>query len=90
MYQITKEQRKLASELGLTIYPSQSKYKLDVYKNGKYLTSIGDINYNDYFIYLRTQGKAIAQKHRYFYFIRHKKDLLKPRGFLSGRLLWSI
>lgn len=91
MYEITRKQRQLAKELGLTIEPSKkSKYKLDVYHNGDYLTSIGDINYNDYFVYLREQGQELAEIRRSFYARRHRKDLLKLRGFLSGRLLWNI
>ena len=49
MYQITEYSYRKAKDLGVEIYPSKRKYKkIDVYKNGKFITSIGDIRYKDF------------------------------------------
>jgi hypothetical protein len=56
MYRILFEQRQAAKRLGVTIRPSTLKSKkLDVYKNGFKIASIGDIRYNDYWIYKRLE-----------------------------------
>ena len=94
MYDISKEQYKIAKKMGIYIFPSDKpKYKIDVYdSDGVYHTSIGSSSYNDYFIYLATKGKEYADNRRRLYAIRHKKDLFKigSRGWFSGRILWAI
>ena len=53
MYPIKPQQVAQAKKLGLTIKPSTKGYfKLDVFKDGKYITSIGHNKYKDYATYL--------------------------------------
>ena len=86
MYTITEYSFRKAKDLGVDIYPSKRKYKkIDVFKNGKYLASIGDIRYMDYPTFLAREGKEIADKHRRLYRNRHKKD-----NGLAGKLALAI
>ena len=88
MYQITEYSYKKAKDLGVTIYPSKRKYKkIDVYKNGKYLASIGDIHFLDYPSILAKEGKEIADKHRKLYHARHRNDN-GITGKLAMYILW--
>ena len=91
MYDISERTYEIAKKLNLTIKPSVNKNKkIDVYKNGEFIKSIGSINFNDYHIYLKTD-KDLAEKHRKSYIARHKKGI--ERGdlgeVLSLKLLWS-
>jgi len=93
MYKISKKQYQIAKKLGVHIFPSDKpKYKIDIYDNeGLYHTSIGDLSYNDYFSYLKSNGKVFADNRRRLYLIRHKKELLSigSRGWFSAVLLWD-
>ena len=58
VYKITNYSYKQAEENDLNIVPSKKKNKkIDVYKNGEYIASIGDKRYNDYPTYLTKNGK---------------------------------
>ena len=86
MYHISDYSYQKAKDLGVTIYPSKRKYKkIDVYKDGKYLVSIGDIRYKDYPTFLAQDGLEIAEKHRKLYRNRHRND-----DGLAGRLAMHI
>ena len=88
MYQITEYSYRKAKDLGVTIYPSKRKYKkIDVYKDGKYITSIGDIRYMDFPSILAKDGQEIANKHRRLYHARHKNDK-GIAGKLALAILW--
>ena len=88
MYQISYYSYKRAKDLGVTIYPSKRKYKkIDVFKNGKYLASIGDNRYMDYPSILAKEGKDVAEKHRRVYRNRHKNDN-GIAGKLAMHILW--
>jgi hypothetical protein len=91
MYKITTRQFSQALKLGVFIKPSTNKSKkIDVYRNGKKIASIGAIGYNDYDIYLRTKGKAFADERRRLYKIRHKdnRNVKGTPGFFADRILW--
>ncbi len=91
MYKITDRQKRNAESLGVTIKPSTNKSKkIDVFKNGKKIASIGAMGYNDFDIYLRTRGMAYADERRRLYKIRHAKDRNKigTPGFFADRILW--
>jgi hypothetical protein len=89
MYQIEPHHRQKARELGVQIYPSKKgNYKLDVYKKGQYITSIGDIRYKDFVMYWKEKGKAYAEERRRLYHGRHKNDK-SLRGLLVAYLLWT-
>ena len=87
MYKIRPYHLQQAQSLGVEIKPSSKKfYKLDVYKDGKYLTSIGDKRYKDYMLY-QEEDPELAEKRRKLYWNRHKKDN-GIRGELAKRILW--
>ena len=87
MYDISPRIYTIAKRYGLEVFPSTKKYKkLDVYNNGDYIASIGDIRYKDYHMYLKQNGKAFAEERARLYYIRHKKDTVKER--LAKLLLW--
>ena len=74
--------------MNLKIAPSKRKNKkIDVYKDGNYVISIGDIRYSDYPTYILTKGRAYADKRRELYYERHNKDK-GIAGELSKRILW--
>ena len=83
MYTITNHSRTQAKLLGVTIKISTRKNKkLDVFKEGKYVTSIGDTRYSDYPTYIKTRGKKYADERRRLYHLRHSD------GFYSKKILW--
>ena len=93
MYEITKDQYKIAKRIGVLIFPSDNvKKKIDVYdKNGLFFCSIGDIRYNDYFTYLERDTKAHADNRRRLYDLRTKKGLsIGSRNWLARKILWDL
>lgn len=75
MYKITPYSISQAKKYNVDIkLSSNPKKKLDVYKDGKKLASIGDINYKDYGTYLVEKGKIYADKRQRLYKIRHKGE----------------
>ena len=90
-YQITIRQRQNAKRLGVSLKSSSNpSKKLDVYKNGKKVASIGAKGYNDYDIYLRTKGKKYADERRRLYKIRHQSNRTKrgSTGYYADQILW--
>ena len=74
--------------MNLKLKPSTHKNKkIDVYKDGEYVTSIGDIRYSDYPTYIMTKGKAYADKRRTLYYERHK-DNNGLAGTYAKKILW--
>jgi hypothetical protein len=91
MYHITNYTKQKAKELNVTVKPSSNKKKkIDVYKDGKKVASIGAISYQDYPTYLKTKGKEYAEERRRLYKLRHSKDRTKEGspGWWSDQLLW--
>ena len=89
MYRITDEQHEIARVNGLMITPSyRLGKKIDVYRDGNLIHSIGDIDYDDYYSYLATQGRTIANIHRISYYNRHYKGIKK--GHLGEVLSWIL
>ena len=88
MYQIKPYTFEKAKEIGVEVRPSTLKNKkIDVYKQGKKIASIGDIRYYDFPTYTIERGKAYADFRRKLYHMRHSKDH-KIEGLLSRFLLW--
>jgi hypothetical protein len=95
-YKILPYHRTQAKRLGVTIYPSTSKAKkIDVYKNGNKIATIGAMGYGDYATYkaLERQGKVpkgYANQRRIAYKTRHRKDRLVrgSNGFYADQILW--
>ncbi len=87
-YQILPYTQRKAREMGLKVTPSTRQLKkLDVYKDGKLLASIGDSRYADYPTYIKTKGKEYADQRRALYYQRHAKDK-GVSGKLAKALLW--
>ena len=88
MYHISDYSYQKAKELNLEIFPSKRKYKkIDVYKNGKYIASIGDNRYMDFPSILAKEGREIAEKHRKLYHARHRNGK-GITGKLAMYILW--
>jgi len=91
MYQVTEYTREKARGLGVTVKPSANpKKKIDVFKDGLKVASVGATGYGDYPTYLRTRGKEYADERRRLYKQRHSKDreVKGSNGFYADRLLW--
>ena len=92
MYEISKYSYDQAKKLGVKIKPSTRKgKKIDVLDwNNQYITSIGDIRYDDYTTYMKTKGKEYAEERRRLYRIRHKKNAEKlgSAAYYSYNILW--
>lgn len=91
MYKITDYTKQQAKRLGLVVKPSSVKgKKIDVYKNGVKVASVGALGYSDYPTYTKNLGKKYADERRKLYKIRHKKDRLKKgtNGWYADQLLW--
>ena len=92
MYRIKSRQFKNAKKLGVTIKPSKSKAKkIDVFKNGKQIASIGGRWYKDYATYISEKGLEFANKRKKLYKQRHEKDrkVKGSNGFYADKILWS-
>jgi hypothetical protein len=88
MYKITSYTYQKARELGVEVRPSiNPNKKIDVFKDGKKIASIGDPNYLDFPTYTKEKGQAYANERRRLYHIRHAKDK-NIEGLLSKALLW--
>lgn len=95
-YKIKRHTFIQAKKLGVVVKPSTRKgKKIDVFKNGKKLVSVGATGYKDYPTYMKLerQGKfekGYANKRRKLYKIRHKKDrnVKGSAGYYADKLLW--
>jgi hypothetical protein len=91
MYQITQYSKDQAKKLNVTIKPSDKKNKkIDVYKNGEYVVSIGDSRYKDYPTFRKEDGEEIANKRRLAYKKRHEKyrHIKGTASWFADQLLW--
>jgi len=91
MYKITKYSYDQAKKLGVEIKSSSnSKKKIDVFKNGVKIASIGARNYSDYPSYIQIEGKQYAESRRRLYRLRHKGEekVIGSNGFYAWYILW--
>ena len=91
MYKITDYTINQAKKYGFITKASTCKNKkLDVYKNGVKLGSVGNIMYSDYPSYIETHGLEFAKKRKILYHIRHAKDIAVENslGYIASILLW--
>ena len=91
MYQITEYSYQQAKRLGVTIKPSTNKKKkIDVFKDGDKIASIGAIGFGDYPTFMKTEGKEYAEKRRQAYKKRHEKDrhIKGTAGYFADQILW--
>jgi len=92
MYKITSRQKKIAKFLKVDILTSTNENKkIDVYKNGIKIVSIGASGYKDYSIYLKEYGKEYANERQRLYKLRHAQDIKKKGspGYYAYLILWS-
>ena len=90
-YRIKPYTFRRARALGVTVKPSTRKgKKIDVFKNGKKVASVGALGYGDYPTFTIQKGKAFADKRRRAYKQRHQKDRMRrgTPGFYADQLLW--
>ena len=91
MYQITDYSKNRAKMLGVEIKPSKNKNKkIDVYKNGDKIASIGSIKNLDYPNHILENGLDYANQKRKLYRKRHKNDINNKsgNGFWANAILW--
>lgn len=89
-YNISSYTRTKARKMGVEVRPSTRKgKKIDVFKNGKKVASIGALGYNDFTTYSK-KSTSKAKERRRLYHIRHKKDSQKKGspGYYASQLLW--
>lgn len=95
-YKITNYTKSKAKQLGVDVKPSKNKAKkIDVFKDGKKVASVGARGMNDYPTYMELEKKkkiekGTANKRRRLYKIRHKKDkdIKGTAGYFADKLLW--
>jgi hypothetical protein len=91
MYHITEYTYNQAKKIGVEIKPSTKKgKKIDVFKNGKLIASVGALGYADYPTYIKEKGLEYAIERRRLYKLRHSKDINKigSNGYYANALLW--
>jgi hypothetical protein len=91
-YRILKRSYDNAKKLGVDIKVAKNKdKKLDVFKNGKKISTIGDSNYLDYPSYIQQKGIDYANVRKKIYRVRHKDDInvKNTPGYFSSKILWS-
>lgn len=90
-YTITKYTRDRAKALGVVVKKSKNKKKkLDVFKDGKKISSVGAIGYGDFPTFMKTKGKEFADKRRKLYKKRHQKyrNIKGTNSYYADKLLW--
>jgi len=91
MYQVKQYTRDQAKKLNVEVKPSTNpKKKLDVFKNGSKIASIGAVGYNDYPTFKQKCGKEYADERKRLYKMRHENDRNKvgSPGYYADKLLW--
>ena len=94
-YRISKYTKSQASKLGVTVKPSKLKgKKIDVFKKGVKVASVGAIGYKDYPTYMSLErkgkvSKGTAKQKRKNYKKRHvyRKRVGTP-AYYADKLLW--
>lgn len=95
-YKITLYTKERAKKLGVTVKPSRTKgKKIDVFKNGVKVASVGALGYADYPTFLSMESRGMiptgtAKRRRSAYKSRHSKDrkVLGSAGYYADQLLW--
>jgi hypothetical protein len=91
MYRITEYSKEQAKKLGVEIKNSSNpKKKIDVYKNGKKIASIGAIGYNDFPTWIKLKGNTFANEKRRLYRLRHEGEEknIGSNGYYAWKILW--
>ena len=90
-YTITNYTYKQAKKLGVQVKPSTNKTKkIDVYKKGRKIASVGAYGMNDFPTFIKKRGLKYAKTKRRLYKMRHERDrhIVGSRGYYADKLLW--
>ena len=90
-YKIQPYSIEQANKLNVVIKPSSNKKKkIDVFKDNKKVSSIGDINYDDYPTFILKKGKQYADNRRKLYKIRHNqhRNIKNTPSYFADKILW--
>lgn len=95
-YKILPYHKNQARRLGVVIRPSMNpSKKLDVYKSGRKVASIGAKGYGDYAVFLGKERRGLFPKgyaaaKRRAYKSRHQKNrvVLGSAGYYADQILW--
>ena len=90
-YTITDYTLQRAKQMKVTVQLSQQKNKkIDVFKKGVKIATIGDSRYKDFPTYIIENGIEFANNRKRLYYMRHKKNIEKinSNGFYAAKLLW--
>lgn len=90
-YNITNYTKRQARRLGVTIKPSTRKgKKIDVFKDGKKVASIGALGMGDFPTFKKEKGIEFAKKRQKAYKNRHQKTRTKvgTASYYADQLLW--
>ena len=95
-YKILPYSFRKAKELGVVIKPSSNALKkIDVFKDGKKIASVGARGMKDYPTYMELEKKGYyekgyANKRRKLYKERHEKDrhIKGSNGYYADKILW--
>jgi hypothetical protein len=91
LYKIKPYSFEQAKILNVEIKPSRFAHKkIDVFKKGELIASIGDSSYSDYPTHILERGLKYADQRRKAYRKRHAKDIHNKdgNGFWSSNILW--
>jgi hypothetical protein len=91
MYVITDYSKKQAKKLGVELRQSSNpKKKIDVYKNGEKIATIGAIEYQDFPTFMKSMGETYAKERRRLYKIRHNKTrkIVGSNSWWADQILW--
>lgn len=97
MYRITERTRQKANELGLEVKPSKKKnWKLDVYRKGFMVASVGKVDEFDYATALEMEvegslRKGSAEKWRQVYILKNmcQEVIYGTHSYYEYNLLWA-
>lgn len=88
-YTITPHTKRQARRLGLEVRPSRKEgKKIDVFRGGEKVGSVGAKGYSDYGVYLKEEGKEYADERRRLYHKRHTEGKKDSKAWLAWNLLW--
>jgi hypothetical protein len=90
-YNVSLHTRRQAKRIGVTVKPSKVKgKKIDVFKNGQKIASVGAIGYDDYGTLISKGKRQLAEKKRKAYKARHQRTRTKKNSnsYFADQLLW--
>jgi hypothetical protein len=91
MYNISDYSFKQANKLGVSIKPSTNKNKkIDVFKDGDKIASIGASGMPDYPTYIKTKGQDYATQRRRLFKARFQsaRQRVGTPAYFADKILW--